>query len=325
MRPSQHPRTGRGSEPFRILAPDGTPVGDTDVGLDPDAPARCLRWMMLARRLDRECIALQRQGELTVYPGFEGQEAAQIGSAIALGPDDFVFPTFRELAVALVRGVDAVAVPRSTTGERGTAARTTRARPGSGRSASRSPRRSSHAVGYAMGQRLDGIRACTIAYFGDGSASEGDFHEAANLAGVFGAPPILFCQNNGWAISVPTAHADGRARSGGAPRATGSRASASTATTCSRCTAVTKDAVDRARAGDGPTLIEALTYRIGAHSTADDPGRYRDDDEVEAARAFDPIARFRDVAAREGTPTRRSSPSATRRPRPSRAGDPRRA
>src|SRR5207344_240146 len=95
-----------GTEPYRLIASDGRAVGDTDVGLEPDDLRELLRWMIVARRLDRECIALQRQGELTVYPAFEGQEAAQVGSATALGPDDFVFPTFRELAVALVHGVD---------------------------------------------------------------------------------------------------------------------------------------------------------------------------------------------------------------------------
>jgi len=105
---SDVPEHGAGTEPVRILAPDGSPVGDPDVGLSPEELKQLLRWMVIARRLDRECIALQRQGELTVYPGFEGQEAAQIGSAFALGQLDFVWPTFRELAVALVRGVDAV-------------------------------------------------------------------------------------------------------------------------------------------------------------------------------------------------------------------------
>src|SRR5439155_8607453 len=115
---SRHPREGAesvqqpdhwaGTEPIRIVAPDGTTVGDPDVGLDPEGLQELLRWMLLARRLDRECIALQRQGELTVYPGFEGQEAAQVGSASALAIDDFVFPTFRELAAALVRDVDPV-------------------------------------------------------------------------------------------------------------------------------------------------------------------------------------------------------------------------
>ena len=132
----------------------------------------------------------------------------------------------------------------------------------------------------------------SIAYFGDGATSEGDFHEAANLAGVWRLPLVLFCQNNGWAISVPTAEQTAgeiwrRAEGYGFPgvRVDGNDVLA--------VYAATRDALERARRGDGPTLIEAMTYRIGAHSTADDAGRYRADPDVEAARAFDPIARFR--------------------------------
>ena len=224
-----------GSEPLRLIAPDGTPVGDTDVGLTPTDLRELLRWMVLARRLDRECMALQRQGELTVYPPFEGQEAAQIGSALALGAEDFVFPSFRELAVALVRGVDPVQYMQY---HRGTwhggpyDPRATRFAPICVPTATQI----SHAVGYAMGLRLDGIPACAIAYFGDGSASEGDFHEAANMAAVFRSPAILFCQNNGWAISVPTA-AQTTGEIWKRAEGTDSPACASTATTCSPCIA----------------------------------------------------------------------------------------
>ena len=295
---TQIPEHWRGTEPLQVLAPDGTPVGDTDVGLDVTALRAILRWMLLARRLDRECIALQRQGELTVYPGFEGQEAAQIGSAMALGPDDFVFPTFRELAAALVRGVDPVqylAYHRGTWHGGPYDPRATRFGPICIPVATQIV----HGVGYAMGLKLDGARACSIAYFGDGSASEGDFHEGANLAGVFTAPVILFCQNNGWAISMPTANQTAgeiwkRADGYGFP---GVRVDGNDVLAVYRAT---KQAAERAYAGDGPTLIEALTYRIGAHSTADDPGRYRDDAEVEAARAFDPITRFRTWLVAQG-------------------------
>jgi 2-oxoisovalerate dehydrogenase E1 component alpha subunit len=279
-----------GTAPERVLAPDGTAVGDPDVGLGPDQLRSMLRWMVVARRLDRECIALQRQGELTVYPGFEGQEAAQIGSAMALGPGDMVFPTFRELAVALVRGVDAV---RYLWYHRGTwhggpyDSRATRFGPICIPIATQIP----HAAGYALGRRMDGADDVTIAYFGDGSTSEGDFHEGANLAGVWQLPLVLFCQNNGWAISVPTTDQTAgeiwrRAEGYGYP---GRRVDGNDVLAVYRAT---RDAVARARAGEGPTLIEALTYRIGAHSTADDPSRYRDDDEVARARTFDPIVRF---------------------------------
>jgi 2-oxoisovalerate dehydrogenase E1 component alpha subunit len=288
---SDVPEHGAGTEPVRILAPDGSPVGDADVGLSPEELRQLLRWMVLARRLDRECIALQRQGELTVYPGFEGQEAAQIGSAFALGQLDFVWPTFRELAVALVRGVDAVQYLQY---HRGTwhggpyDPRATRFGPICIPIATQLP----HAAGYALGQRLDGTDAVTIAYFGDGSTSEGDFHEAANLAGVWRLPMILFCQNNGWAISLPSSEQTAgeiwrRAEGYGF---LGVRVDGNDVLAVHRAT---KRALERARRGDGPTLIEAMTYRIGAHSTADDASRYREDAEVERARATDPITRFR--------------------------------
>jgi len=156
-----------------------------------------------------------------------------------------------------------------------------------------------HAVGYALGLQRDRSTACSLAYFGDGSASEGDFHEGANLAGVFGAPVVLFCQNNGWAISVPTASQTAgeiwkRAEGYGFP---GVRVDGNDVLAVYRATRV---AAARARAGDGPTLIEALTYRIGAHSTADDARRYRDDAEAERARAFDPISRYRTWLLAEG-------------------------
>jgi pyruvate dehydrogenase E1 component alpha subunit len=149
-----------------------------------------------------------------------------------------------------------------------------------------------HAAGWAMGVKLDGLTTCAIVYFGDGATSQGDFHEACNFAGVFGAPVIFFCQNNGWAISVPLERQTAgeiyrKAEGYGFPgvRVDGNDVLA--------VYAVTKTAVERAHAGEGPTLIEAMTYRIGPHSTADDASRYRDDDEVAAWRARDPIDRFR--------------------------------
>ena len=283
----------------RLLAPDGSAVGDVEVGLSEDERRELLRLMIRSRRLDRECWALQRQGELTVYPPFEGQEAAQVGSAFALGPDDFVFPSFRELAAALVRGVDVVEYLEYHRG-------TWHGGPYDPMASRFAPicvpvaTQIVHAVGWALGAKLDGSTACSLAYFGEGSASEGDFHEGANLAAVFRAPAILFCQNNGWAISVPSneqfaAPIATRATGYGMPgvRVDGNDVLA--------VYAVTRDAVERARAGDGPTLIEAVTYRIGSHSTADDAARYRDDDEVAAWRERDPIDRYRTHLLEAGT------------------------
>ena len=276
---------------LRLVAPDGTAVGDTDVGLAGDDLRSLLRSMILARRLDRECMALQRQGELTVYPPFEGQEAAQVGSAFALGAGDMAFPSFRELAVALVRGVDVVEYLEYHRG-------TWHGGPYDPFESGFAPicvpvaTQIVHAVGWALGAKLDGRSACAIAYFGDGSASEGDFHEAANLAAVFAVPVVFFCQNNGWAISVPpeeqyVAPIAARGVGYGFP---GVRVDGNDVLAVYRATS---EAVERARSGGGPTLIEAMTYRIGPHSTADDASRYRAEDEVERWRALDPIARFR--------------------------------
>jgi len=280
-----------GAAPVQILAPDGTAIGDTGVGLGEDNLRELLRLMVLARRLDDECMALQRQGELTVYPPFRGQEAAQVGSAFALGSEDFVFPSFRELAAAIARGVDPVEYLHYHRGTwhggpydplaHGFA-------PICVPTATQLP----HAAGWALGAKLDGKAACALAYFGDGAASEGDFHEAANLAGVWRAPVVFLCQNNGWAISVPAGLQTAgeiwrRAEGYGFPgvRVDGNDVLA--------VYAVTNTAIERARAGDGPTLVEAMTYRMGPHTTADDPTRYREEAELERWTRLDPIERYR--------------------------------
>jgi pyruvate dehydrogenase E1 component alpha subunit len=275
----------------RLVAPDGSAIGDADAGLSSEQLRQLLRLMIRARRLDRECVALQRQGELTVYPPFEGQEAAQVGSAFALEPDDFAFPSFRELAAAIVRGVDAVEYLQYHRG-------TWHGGPYDPIANGFAPicvpvaTQIVHAVGWALGTKLDGGGRCALAYFGDGAASEGDFHEAANLAAVYEAPAVLFCQNNAWAISVPlseqvAAPIASRAAGFGFPgvRVDGNDVLA--------VYAVTRAAVERARSGHGPTLIEAVTYRIGPHTTADDPSRYRNDEEVASWRERDPIERYR--------------------------------
>jgi len=283
----------------QLIAPDGTAVGDPDVGLKPDELRDLLRMMIMARRLDRECMALQRQGELTVYPPFEGQEAAQIGSASALEPEDFIFPSFRELAAAVVRGVDVVEYLQYHRG-------IWHGGPYDLMASRFAPicvpvaTQIVHAVGWAMGAKLDRLPACSLAYFGEGAASEGDFHEGANLAAVFRAPCILFCQNNGWAISVPYAEQAAapvfkRAEGYGMPgiQVDGNDVLA--------VYSVTKAAADRARAGDGPTLVEAITYRMGPHSTADDDTKYRDAAQARAWRERDPIDRYLTYLLHSGT------------------------
>ena len=283
--------------PFQLIAPDGTPNGTVDIGLTQDELRELLRLMILARAIDRDCVALQRQGELTVYPAFLGQEAAQVGSAFALEADDFVFPSFRELAAAIVRGVDVVEYLQYHRG-------TWHGGPYDPYEHRFAPicvpvaTQIVHAVGYAMGLKLDGKPACSLAYFGEGSSSEGDFHEACNFASVFGAPVVLFCQNNGWAISVPSSEQSAapiylRAEGYGFP---GVRVDGNDVLAVLK---VTREAAERARSGGGPTLIEAMTYRMDAHSTADDATRYRTPEDVAAWSELDPIERYATYLLRE--------------------------
>jgi pyruvate dehydrogenase E1 component alpha subunit len=247
--------------------------------------------MALTRRADLEATALQRQGELAVYPPLLGQEAAQVGSAFALEESDWIFPSYREHGAAIVRGVDLVEYLHfyRATWHGGTYdANEHRFGYVSVPVASQIL----HAVGYALGAKLDGRDAATLVYFGDGATSEGDFHEGCNFAAVLGAPVVFFCQNNQWAISVPVSAQTvapiwKKAEAYGFPgvRVDGNDVLA--------VFAATKEAASRARDEGVPTLIEAVTYRMGPHSTADDASKYREAAEVERWAALDPLERYR--------------------------------
>jgi 2-oxoisovalerate dehydrogenase E1 component alpha subunit len=257
----------------------------------------CYRLMLTTRLLDEEAVRLQRQGAIVAFPPMAGQEAAQVASILALRPTDQVFPSYREHGAAVARGVDMVGYLLSYRGAWNGGLY-------DGRRHRFAPISSSvgshllHAVGWAMGALLDGRDDVAIAYFGEGATSEGDASEAFNFAGVFRAPVIFLCQNNGWAISVPAERqtageiwrrAEGFGMAG--VRIDGNDALA--------VLEATRVAAERARRGGGPTLIEAMTYRLGAHSTADDETRYRSPDEVLEWRARDPISRLRaELAAR---------------------------
>jgi 2-oxoisovalerate dehydrogenase E1 component subunit alpha len=289
--------------PQRILAPDGT-VDEralADLDLKEEDLRELYRLMALTRRADLEATALQRQGELAVYPPLLGQEAAQIGSAFALGENDFIFPSYRELGAALVRRIDLVQYLHfyRATWHGGTYD------PYEHRFGMISVPVGSqplHAVGYALGKRKDGEPVCALAYFGDGATSEGDVHEAMNFASVLDAPVVFFCQNNGWAISVPLSEQTRtpiylKAGAYGFP---GVQVDGNDVLAVYRAT---REAADRARTDGRPTLIEALTYRMGPHSTADDASRYRGDDEVEAWRTKDPLERYERFLTAQGVLT----------------------
>lgn len=264
---------------------------DTDLAAD-------LRDMMMARLLDTEATALQRKGELGLWAPLLGQEAAQVGSARATRTSDVIVPSYREHAVAWCVGIDPLDL---LTTFRGTSMADWPSRP-----ANFHPysfvigTQTLHAVGMAMALRFDGLvgnpdpstDAAAIVYFGDGATSQGDVNEAFVFAASFAAPVVFFCQNNQYAISEPaslqtTIPLYQRAAGFGFPgiRVDGNDVLA--------VRAVTEWAMQRARRGDGPTLIEAYTYRLGAHTTADDPSKYRSSAEEQSWQAKDPIARLR--------------------------------
>ncbi|MFD8071761.1 pyruvate dehydrogenase (acetyl-transferring) E1 component subunit alpha [Streptomyces sp. NPDC059718] len=302
------PRTGtrggakrREGEPelVQLLTPEGERVQHSEYSIDlsPEELRGLYRDMVLTRRFDAEATSLQRQGELGLWASLLGQEAAQIGSGRATRPDDYVFPTYREHGVAWCRGVDPVNLLGMFRGVN---------------HGGWDPNENNfhlytivigsqtlHATGYAMGISKDGADSAVIAYFGDGASSQGDVAEAFTFAAVYNAPVVFFCQNNQWAISEPTEKQSRvpiyqRAAGFGFPgvRVDGNDVLA--------VLAVTRAALEHARSGQGPMLVEAFTYRMGAHTTSDDPTRYRLDEEREQWEHKDPILRLRSYLEKDG-------------------------
>jgi 2-oxoisovalerate dehydrogenase E1 component alpha subunit len=298
---------GHGAELVQLLTPEGQRLEHPDFSfdLDDDAIMGFYRDLVMTRRIDAEATALQRQGELGIWASLLGQEAAQIGSGRAMRSNDFAFPTYREHGVAWCRGVEPLHLLGLFRGvDQGgwdpyehnfglytivIGAQTL------------------HATGYAMGMQRDGVvgsgesetDAAVIAYFGDGATSQGDVNEAFIWAAVFNAPVVFFCQNNQWAISEPIEKQSRiplyqRALGFGFPgiRVDGNDVLA--------CYAVSQAALQRAREGSGPTFVEAYTYRMGAHTTSDDPTRYRVNEELEHWNLKDPIARVKAYLVRNG-------------------------
>jgi pyruvate dehydrogenase E1 component alpha subunit len=278
--------------PFRLLAPDGSLVGEPPAELSDAELQAMLRLMLLGRRIDQKAISLQRRGKLGTYAPLSGQEAASVGSVFALDrATDWVVPQYREQLAMLHMGLPLSTYLLQRMGHPAGAEIPAEANlyPQQVALAAHLP----HAVGLAWGFRLTGRDAAVLCYFGDGATSEGDFHEACNLAGIQRAPVILLCQNNGWAISTPwrlqsaAETVASRAEGYGMP---GMLVDGNDALAVWQ---VTRRARARALAGEGPTLIEAVTTRLGAHTTADDPSRYLTKEDQEAARALDPITRLK--------------------------------
>ena len=267
--------------------------------IDPQLRLDFYRWMVKVRLFDRRSIVLQRPGRIGTYAPLEGQEAAQVGSALALTTLDWIFPSYREHGVAMIAGMplDRILLYWMGRVEGNLAPEGVRLLPPAVPIATQLP----HATGAAWAAKLKQEPSVSVAYFGDGATSEGDFHEALNFAGVFNLPVIFFCQNNHYAISVPFSRQSATltvAEKAAAYAMDGIRVDGNDVLAVYD---VMAQAVQRARNGGGPTLIEAVTYRRGAHTTADDPSRYRDEQEAqEWIKYRDPLDRYRKLLHAEG-------------------------
>ena len=281
---------------YQILDEEGNVVGPVP-DLSGERMLELYRFMQLGRAFSNKIIALQRQGRATTFGSLVGQEATAVGLAAPLQPQDWMATSYREIASLIVKGFPLstlVYMFRGLTPEN--YPKETRCLPfqiviGT---------QMLHAVGLAMAAKIAGDPVVAVGVCGDGATSEGDFNEALNFAGVFQAPVVLVVQNNGWAISVP------RQRQSAAPTFAargpgfGLPSVLVDGNDIFAVYTVMQQAIERARSGQGPTLIETLTYRIGAHTTADDPTRYRDAAEVAAWQAKDPIKRFRRFLMEQG-------------------------
>jgi pyruvate dehydrogenase E1 component alpha subunit len=268
--------------------------GELDKALEPKIPKELLlklhRAMLLGRRFDERLLSLQRQGRIGTFAPITGQEASQLGAVAALLPTDFVVPSFRETAAQIYRGAPMESVILNFGGynEGALLIKEGNDLPVAVPVSSQVP----HAVGIAWGIKYRKKKDVVMAFFGDGGTSEGDFHEGLNFASVYQVPAVFVCQNNQWAISVPRArqtHSKTIAQKALAYDMAGIQVDGNDVLAVY---VAAKEAVERARAGEGPSFIENVTYRMMMHTTADDPKRYRKDEEVEEWKKRDPIVRF---------------------------------
>ena len=275
--------------------------GNLDQELEPDIDDELMlemhRTMLFSRRFDEALLKWQRQGRIGTFAPVSGQEAAQVGSAAVLEQEDWMVPAFREIAAALWRGTppEGLLLYNAGFNEGGEIPEDQNDLPIAIPVASQLV----HAVGIAYGIKYRKKDQVVLTYFGDGATSEGDFHEAMNMAAVFNTPTVFVCQNNQWAISAPR---DKQTRSKTLAQkalAYGMPGIQVDGNDVLGVYAATREAVERARSGKGPTMIECVTYRLAVHTTADDPSKYRSEDEVKEWRARDPIPRFQEYLGKK--------------------------
>ncbi len=288
-----------GSAPIQLVDQDGRRVADPAYGCpDTGVLLDLYRSMVAGRRFDRQATALTRQGRLAVYPSSSGQEACQVAAVRAMGELDWLFPTYRESVALVTRGIDPVEVLTLLRGDWhcGYDPHAYRAAPQCTPLATNTV----HAVGLADAARRKGDQVAVLVFIGDGATSEGDAHEAFNFAAVFAAPVVFVVQNNQWAISVPLSKQSKAPTLAHKAVGYGMRGHHVDGNDAAAVYAVVRQALDDARAGGGPALVECLTYRMDAHTNADDAGRYRDEAEVELWRQRDPVERLERLLLAEG-------------------------
>jgi pyruvate dehydrogenase E1 component alpha subunit len=284
---------------YRVIG-DGREIPDATVpdGLADKDLIELYRGLVLLRTFDERAVALQRQGRIGTYALYWGEEATQAGALYACADSDWIFPSYRQNAIGILRGVPAATVLAWWRGYGGVHGfwnpREHRVAPICVPIGTHLP----HAVGVAWAAKIRGDQTGSLVWFGDGATSEGDFHEAMNFAAVFKTATVFFCVNNQWAISTPVSRqmaTETIAEKAAAYAMPGVRVDGFDPVACWK---VTKDALERGRAGDGPTLIEAYCYRLGAHGTADDPKLYRDEAETEKWKHLEPVSRMADFLKR---------------------------
>ncbi len=275
----------------RVVGLDGNV--EKDVNLSATDVEKMYRLQVLARTFDEKAVSLHRQGRIGTYAPLQGQEAAQVGAAYALSPDDYCFPTYRDHGIYITRGYAIRDILLHLSGAGNYVDREDaeglRTFPPTIPIATQLP----HAVGVGMGANYKDDDCAVLASFGDGATSEGDFHEALNFAGVFETPTVFFCQNNQWAISVPRKRQTASATIAQKAQAYGFEGVRVDGNDVLAVYRTVSDALERAKEGE-PILIEAVTYRQGAHTTTDDPTKYRDDAEVDEWAEKDPLVRTRE-------------------------------
>jgi 2-oxoisovalerate dehydrogenase E1 component alpha subunit len=286
-------------EPIRLVADDGAPVFHDDYKPPDDDLLRLLhRRMVVGRRFDQQATSLTKQGRLAVYPSSHGQEACQIGAVTALADQDWLFPTYRDSVALVTRDIDPVQALTLLRGDWhcGYDPYSHRTGPQCTPLATSAP----HAVGLAQAARLKGEDVAVLVFVGDGGTSEGDAHEAFNFAAVWGAPVVFFIQNNQYAISVPLAKQTNAPTLAHKAIGYGMPGHLVDGNDVAAVYAVTSRALAAARSGGGPAVIEGLTYRVDAHTNADDATRYQPPEEIEAWRQQDPVVRLDKLLSARG-------------------------